>query len=134
MSTDIESEENDQNHATTNLTTMNSGTHTWMEQTDSQAQPPSMQPEDDNNLNVEEVYTDFAPDPPHVDNCHHCTTSQKTALNVTSPIDTNIDPDAANLQPTDYETTQENSSDISRIPVKDRPNSALPKRLNITTD
>ena len=49
-------------------------------------------------------------------------------------METNIDPDTSRLHPIDSETDLQNVDTAPRVQIEDRPNSALPKRLNISKD
>ena len=88
----------------------------------------------DDDSCVEEIYIDFNPELPDADT--HCrrTTCQQTAPIETPPVETNIDPVTMHLHPTDCDTDHTNADTTPRVQIEDRPNSALPKRLNITKD
>ena len=103
----------------------------WMSPTDN-PEPNSVPPDDDDT--IQEMYKDFESDIFMEDKHRISTSVQRTSPLPTDPVHTNIDPYATILQPTDSEPTPTNVQELPRVPIEDRPNSALPKRLNITKE
>ena len=103
----------------------------WMSPVEDPQQTVTDIPSEDDE-NIQELYSDFTAD---TQGAHHRSpTIQRTSPISTDPSETNIDISTTNLHPTDCEPVPTNIQNTPRVPIEDRPNSALPKRLNITKD
>ena len=102
----------------------------WMTPLDDQQTPPNPPPEDGDD--IKELYSDFTADT--INENRRPPTVQRTSPVAIDPSETNIDTTNTQLNPENCEPIQTNIQDTPRVSIEDRPNSALPKRLNITKE